>query len=114
MRTCIACQEKRAKRELIRVVRTPEGAIEIDPKGKRPGRGTYLCPRQTCWDSALDERKLSRALKCQVSKQDVAELRASAAPLLRDEPVSKPEGHLGASEPKTELIDKDLSKRGSK
>ncbi len=79
-RTCIACQEKRAKRELIRIVRTPQGTVEIDPKGKRPGRGAYLCPRPACWD-LLDERKLSRALKRRVSAEEIAALRASARSL---------------------------------
>ncbi len=77
-RTCIACQEKRPKRELLRIVRTPQGTIEVDPKGKKPGRGAYLCPRPACWD-LLDERKLSRALKCQVGADQTAELRAAAA-----------------------------------
>lgn len=87
MRTCIACQQKRPKRELIRVVRTPEETVEVDPKGKRPGRGTYVCPERACWGSALDERKLSRALKCRVSEADVTELKASATAFLKDEMV---------------------------
>jgi predicted RNA-binding protein YlxR (DUF448 family) len=82
LRTCIACQGKRPKRELVRVVRTPEGFIEIDAKGKRPGRGAYLCLDLGCWDAALEQRKLGRALKCRVSAEDVARLRSAAASLL--------------------------------
>ena len=56
--------------------------MEVDPKGKRPGRGAYLCPEPECWDRAFEQRKLSRALKCRVSAEDVARLRSDAAPLL--------------------------------
>jgi predicted RNA-binding protein YlxR (DUF448 family) len=44
-RTCVACRETDAKRQLIRLVRTPEGTVEVDPTGKRNGRGAYLCAR---------------------------------------------------------------------
>jgi predicted RNA-binding protein YlxR (DUF448 family) len=70
------------------VVRTPEGEIVIDPKGKRSGRGAYLCPTQSCWDSAQLQRRLGQALKCQVSVKDVEQLRAAAAALLTDEAAS--------------------------
>ncbi|MGQ9598228.1 MAG: RNase P modulator RnpM [Anaerolineae bacterium] len=76
LRSCIACQRKRPKRELIRVVRTPEGTIEVDPKGKRAGRGAYLCSDRRCWNEALQTRKLGHALKCQVSEEDLAEVRS--------------------------------------
>jgi uncharacterized protein len=79
LRSCVVCQKKRPKRELIRIVRTPEGTIEVDPKGKRSGRGAYLCADRPCWDAALLHRKLGQALKCQVSAEDVAELTAVAA-----------------------------------
>ena len=85
LRTCIACQGKRPKRELVRVVRAPEGTIEVDPKGKRSGRGAYLCPDLECWDAALEQRKLGRALKCRVSAEDVARLRSAAELLLAGE-----------------------------
>jgi predicted RNA-binding protein YlxR (DUF448 family) len=67
---------------LIRVVRTPEGGIEVDPKGKRAGRGAYLCPEAECWHVALDGRKLGRALKCPVSPDDEKSLRAFASSLV--------------------------------
>lgn len=82
LRSCIACKERLPKRELIRIVRTPEGTIEIDPKGKRSGRGAYLCHNWQCWDMALEPRRLSQALKCQTSAQDVAELKALALSLI--------------------------------
>ena len=44
MRQCMGCRERKPKRELIRVVRSPEGAVSLDFQGKAPGRGAYLCP----------------------------------------------------------------------
>jgi predicted RNA-binding protein YlxR (DUF448 family) len=82
MRTCIACRRKQPKRELLRVVRRPEGSIELDPKGKLSGRGAYLCPERDCWELALDGAKLARALKCQVAADDIAALRATVEHLL--------------------------------
>ena len=67
------------------MVRTPEGLIEVDPKGKRLGRGAYLCPDLGCWDVALEQRKLGRALKCRVSDEDMIRLRSAAASLLAGE-----------------------------
>ena len=81
LRSCIACRTRRPKRELIRVVRTPEGTIEIDPRGKRSGRGAYLCPDPQCFEAALEPKRLGQALKCQVSAEEVTALRASVAAL---------------------------------
>ncbi|MFS8640208.1 MAG: YlxR family protein, partial [Symbiobacteriaceae bacterium] len=49
-RTCIGCRAVRPKRELLRIVRTPEGEILFDPSGRRAGRGAYLCPSASCLD----------------------------------------------------------------
>lgn len=84
LRTCVVCRQQRPKRELIRVVRTPEGTIEIDPKGKRAGRGAYLCYDPQCWDVALQRGSLGRALKCSVDAETMAALRAAAEPLLQE------------------------------
>lgn len=87
LRTCIACQQRRPKRELVRIVRTPEGNLEVDPKGKRSGRGAYLCSDRMCWELGLDGKKLGRALKCQVGAGDLAELIefAGSLPLVENE-----------------------------
>jgi predicted RNA-binding protein YlxR (DUF448 family) len=74
LRTCIACRERHPKRELIRIVRRPDGTLDIDPKGKLAGRGAYLCRNRQCWEEALQPGRLSQALKCQVSAEDVAAL----------------------------------------
>ena len=63
MRQCIGCREMKEKRELIRVVRSPEGAITLDSRGKSPGRGAYLCPDPACLAKARKSRALERALE---------------------------------------------------
>jgi predicted RNA-binding protein YlxR (DUF448 family) len=75
LRKCIACQERYPKRELIRVVCTPEGMIEVDPRGKRPGRGAYLCRKPQCWEVALEPKRLSHALRCQVGSEEATMLK---------------------------------------
>lgn len=62
-RTCIACRETGSKRGLIRLVRTAAGTVEVDPTGKRAGRGAYLCSRMPCWERGINERVLARALR---------------------------------------------------
>jgi len=62
LRKCVACQQMMPKRELIRVVRTPEGEIEIDLKGKKSGRGAYLCGKRSCFQLAKKSKALDRAL----------------------------------------------------
>ena len=85
MRTCVGCGLKHPKRQMLRIVRTPEDAIELDVKGKRPGRGTYMCTGRECREVALDPRKLSRALKGKVTQEDVQRLRAEASAVLDTE-----------------------------
>lgn len=77
-RTCVACRQKDAKRTYVRLVRTPEQRIEVDPTGKRNGRGAYLCPRRSCWQRAIDGRAIEHALKVQLDDQNRAELREYA------------------------------------
>lgn len=61
MRQCLGCREMKPKRELIRVVRSPEGELSLDFKGKKPGRGAYLCPDPACLARARKARALERA-----------------------------------------------------
>ena len=84
LRTCIVCRGKQPKRELIRIVRTPDGAIEIDPRGKRSGRGAYVCRSPDCWSAALHSGKLGHALRSEVGAEDLATLRAMAASLFEE------------------------------
>jgi uncharacterized protein len=62
-RTCVACRQTSAKRQLVRVVRGVDGSVAIDPTGKRSGRGAYLCDSAECWQAALKRGILVRALK---------------------------------------------------
>ena len=63
IRTCVVCREKEAKRQFVRIVRTPDGMIEVDSTGKKNGRGAYLCTRFACWERALSGSLLDRALR---------------------------------------------------
>jgi predicted RNA-binding protein YlxR (DUF448 family) len=81
-RTCIACRSTEAKRGLVRVVRTPEGRVELDPTGKKNGRGAYVHESRACWDEALKKERLARALKVAPPAEDVARLRAHAESLM--------------------------------
>ena len=65
-RMCISCRERSAKRTLFRIVRTPEGSVEIDATGKMNGRGAYLCDDPACWRRALSSNALARALKIEL------------------------------------------------
>lgn len=60
---CVGCRQMKNKKELVRIVRTPEGGIEIDRTGKRAGRGAYLCPEQECLDQAVKGKRLQKALE---------------------------------------------------
>ena len=61
MRQCVGCREMRPKKELIRVVKSPEGAISLDFRGTLPGRGAYLCPDSVCLARARKSKALERA-----------------------------------------------------
>ncbi len=68
-RTCIACGEKAPKRELTRVVVDPDGTVRVDPTGKAPGRGAYLCGKPACRQRVLTGERLARALRRPVSEE---------------------------------------------
>ena len=69
VRQCVGCRTQRPKRELIRVVRSPEGQASIDSKGKKPGRGAYLCPNPDCLKKAIKSKALSRALGMEIPEE---------------------------------------------
>jgi predicted RNA-binding protein YlxR (DUF448 family) len=78
-RTCLGCRLPADKRGLIRIVRTPEGAVVVDPTGKRNGRGAYLCHRPACWEKALKGRLIEQALRTPLSPEDGRQLAAYRA-----------------------------------
>jgi uncharacterized protein len=63
LRICIGCQEKKLKKELVRVVRTPEGEVVLDLTGKKSGRGAYLCPQTACLKKAVKGKRLEKNLQ---------------------------------------------------
>ena len=78
-RTCVSCRRELDKRDLLRIVRTPDGNVALDAIGKISGRGAYLCTELGCWDKALRSQRLDRALKCTLSPESRDELRRHAA-----------------------------------
>ena len=80
-RTCVACRTVRPKRDLVRIVRTPEGAVMVDETGKRSGRGAYLCRQRDCWERAATRRLLEQALQVTLAAETKAQLREYAAGL---------------------------------
>ena len=65
-RQCVGCREMRDKRELIRVVKSPEGGVSLDFRGKKPGRGAYVCPNAECLKKARKSRALERAFSAAI------------------------------------------------
>lgn len=65
-RQCLGCREMKNKKDLIRVVRSPEGEISLDFKGKKPGRGAYVCPQEECLKRARKSRALERAFSARI------------------------------------------------
>lgn len=70
-RMCVGCGQMKSKKELLRVVRTPDGVIELDtsPAGKKPGRGAYLCQDKECLAKAIKAKRLERALEQPISDE---------------------------------------------
>ena len=69
MRQCLGCREMKPKKDLIRVVRSPEGEISLDFKGKASGRGAYVCPDPKCLKKAIKARALERAFSAQIPQE---------------------------------------------
>lgn len=75
MRQCLGCREMKPKRELIRAVKSPDGEVNLDFKGKMPGRGAYLCPNGECLKKAMKAKALERAFSVQIPEEIYEELR---------------------------------------
>ena len=82
-RTCVACRKVKAKRELIRVVRTPSGNVEIDSRGKKAGRGAYLCRAPECWETGLMGSRLERTLRISLTRENHEQLTKYTEGLLK-------------------------------
>ena len=75
MRQCTGCREMKPKRELIRVVKSPENEILLDFKGKAQGRGAYVCKNQECLKKAIKSKALERSLEIPIPDEIYAQLR---------------------------------------
>ncbi|WP_442891457.1 RNase P modulator RnpM [Dendrosporobacter sp. 1207_IL3150] len=75
-RMCVGCQEMKNKKELMRIVRTPEAEIVLDSTGKKAGRGAYVCRNEQCFAKAFKEKRLERALKHAVDPEVYEQLRS--------------------------------------
>ena len=73
-RQCMGCRERKAKRELIRVVRCTDGSVNLDFGGKVNGRGAYVCPQSECLKKALRSKALDRALEVTIPEEVIARL----------------------------------------
>lgn len=69
LRQCIGCGEMKNKREMIRVIKTPEGEILLDATGRKNGRGAYLCPSGECLKKAVKNKGLERSFKMAIPKE---------------------------------------------
>ncbi|RME45310.1 MAG: YlxR family protein [Chloroflexi bacterium] len=89
-RTCVVCRQTSEKRALHRIVRTPDG-VRLDPTGKLPGRGAYLCDDPACWKEAANGRHLDRALKTSLSEEERQAIRAEYERRLADQTTPLPQ-----------------------
>ena len=71
---CLGCQEMKPKKELLRIVKTPENVLEYDPTSKKNGRGAYICPSNECLVKALKSRRFEKAFSLKPSDELIAEL----------------------------------------
>ncbi len=69
-RTCLACRRLGPKQELVRLVRVADGSVEVDTRGRKAGRGAYLCPAWQCWQAGLEGNRLEHALRTTLSQDN--------------------------------------------
>lgn len=74
MRQCTGCGEMKNKRDMIRVIKTPEGEIVLDATGKKNGRGAYICQSAECFHNAIKSKGFERSLKTNIPKEVLVEL----------------------------------------
>ncbi len=81
MRQCLGCNEHKPKRELVRVVRSPEGEVTLDPTGKKSGRGAYICRDIACFKKIRKSGRLSKNLACEIPAEVYDRLEAELSDL---------------------------------
>jgi predicted RNA-binding protein YlxR (DUF448 family) len=82
-RTCLGCKSVKPKKELIRMVRTPEGEVLVDPTGKKSGRGVYTCASIDCLEASFKGSMLDKALEVNISSEIKERLRADLIKLIK-------------------------------
>ncbi len=85
LRMCSGCMQRKPKKELVRVVRSPEGEISLDRVGKKPGRGAYVCPGESCLKLARKAKRLERSLGCKIPDEVYEALLKEAGEATRGE-----------------------------
>lgn len=79
-RMCVGCQTVHPKKELVRIVRSPEGVFSVDFTGKKPGRGAYVCHKPECFDAAVKRRRFEKVFSGAVGAETLEALRAELFP----------------------------------
>lgn len=74
-RTCMGCNEKKDKKDLIRIVKSSDGAINIDKTGKMQGRGAYICDKEQCLDAAIKSKRIERVFETKIDDEIYEKLR---------------------------------------
>lgn len=72
---CLGCSEMKPKKELVRIVRSPEGAVSVDRTGRAPGRGAYVCPNAACLQKAIKSHRLEKTFGATVADEVAVSLR---------------------------------------
>lgn len=80
-RKCIGCNESFPKKELLRIVRSPEGDVSIDPSGKKSGRGAYICKSTACFRKAYKANRLAHSLEAEIPSELIKQLESEIAQL---------------------------------
>ena len=92
MRMCVGCREMKPKKELIRVVRGPEGDVSLDPTGKKPGRGAYVCRSGDCLSRAIRQKQLERQLEARMGDETAAALQKTLEELTAQKEAAGTDG----------------------
>ncbi|MFH1485158.1 MAG: YlxR family protein [Chloroflexota bacterium] len=89
-RTCIGCRQVREKRQLVRLVCTADGAVEVDTTGRMAGRGVYLCQSRSCWEAGLKKKRLDYAFRTNITAEALERLSkyVSSLPMIQGEQTS--------------------------
>lgn len=74
LRKCLGCEQNKSKKELIRIVKTPENELLIDLTGKVNGRGAYICNNKECFEKAIKNNRIARNLEVDIPKEKIEEL----------------------------------------